>query len=113
MMKQFYLSGLYQYPTDDCGHTFTTKIGMISLDSNMASVSSLSSSHIVIRGTAAKIRLPVRQILLLGTPTLKCCSQMDFKGTDNGKDLLTNRKDPWAESKGLKGLLQKNQFPRT
>ena len=23
---------------------------------------------------------------------------------DNGKDLLTNRKDPWAESKDLKGL---------
>ena len=37
---------------------------------------------------------------MLGAPTLKCCSQMDFKGTDNNaKDLLTIRKDPWAESK--------------
>ena len=44
--------------------------------------------------------------LLLGAPTLKCCSQKDFKGTHNNrKDLLTNRKDPWAESK--------NQFSRT
>ena len=45
---------------------------------------------------------------------MKCCSQMDFKGThNNGKDLLTNRKDSWAESKDLKGLLLKNPFPRT
>ena len=28
---------------------------------------------------------------------------MDFKGTpNNGKDLLTSRKDPWAESQDLK-----------
>ena len=32
---------------------------------------------------------------------------------NNGKDLLTNRKDPSAESKDIKGLLLKNQFPRT
>ena len=40
----------------------------------------------------------------------------DFKGThNNGKDLLINRKDPWAESMDikLKGLLFKDQFPRT
>ena len=87
---------------------------MVSLDCNMAGVSSASSSHITIRGTAAKIQLPVRKILLLGAPTLKCCSQMDFKGThNNGKDLLTNRKDPLAESKDLKGLLLKHQFPMT
>ena len=37
----------------------------------------------------------VRKILLLGALTLKCCSQMDFKGThNNGKDFLTIRKDP-------------------
>ena len=55
------------------------------------------------------------KILLLGAPTLKCCSQMDcIKGThNNGKDLLTNRKDPWAETKDFKGLSLKNQFPRT
>ena len=77
---------------------------MVSLDCNMAGVTSASSSHIVIRGTAAKIQLPVRKILLLGAATLKCCSQMDFKGThNNGKD-LTNRKDPWAESKDLKAF---------
>ena len=84
--------------------TFTTQNGMVSLNCNMASVSSASSSHIAIRGTVAKIQLPVRKILLLVTLILKCCSQMDFKGThNNGKD-LTIRKDPWAESKGLKGL---------
>ena len=72
------------------------------------------SSHIAIRGTAAKMQLPIRKILLLGAPTLKCCSHMDFKVThNNGKDLLTNRKDPLAELKDLKGLLFKNLFPRT
>ena len=78
MMKQFYL----------CGFSVSTKNGMVSLDHNMAGVSSASSSHIVIRGTAAKIQLPVHKILLLGAaPTLKCCSQMDLKGThNNGKD---------------------------
>ena len=46
----------------------------------------------------------LRKILLVGAPTLKCCSQMDFKGTqNNGKDLLTNQKDPIGLSiKGLK-----------
>ena len=88
--------------TDDCGYTFTTKNGMVSLDCNMAGVSSASSSHIAIRGTATKIQLPV-----------KCCSQMDFKGNgNNGKDLLTNRKDPWAESKDLKGLSLKNYISK-
>ena len=105
---------LVSVSTDDCGYTFTTKNGKASLDCNMAGVSSASSSHIMIRDTAAKIQLAVRKILLLGAPSLKCCSQMDFKGTHyKGKDLLTNRKDPRAESKDLKGLLLKNQFPRT
>ena len=32
-----------------------------------------------------------------------------FKGTDTtGKDLLTIRKDPWAESKDLEGILLTN-----
>ena len=71
----------------------------------MADVSSASSNHIAIHGTVAKIQLPVHKILLLGAQTLKCCSQMDFKRTDNhGKDLLRIRKDPWAESKDLNGL---------
>ena len=64
----------------------------------------VSNSHITIHGTGTKIQLPVCKIILLGAPTLKCCSQMDFKfnGThNNGKDLLTNTKDPWAESKDL------------
>ena len=57
---------------DDSGHKrFTTKNGMVSLDCNMAGVSSTSSSHIVIHGTVAKIQLPVLKILLLGDPTLK------------------------------------------
>ena len=42
-------------------------------------------------GFASKIQLPLPKILLLGAPTLKYCSQMDFKGThNNGKDLLTH-----------------------
>ena len=55
--------------TADGGYRFLTKNGMVSLDCNMAAgVSSASrSSHITIRGTAAKIELPVRKILLLGT----------------------------------------------
>ena len=53
---------------------------MVSLDCNMVSASSASSSHITIRSTAAKTQLPIRKkILLLSTPNLKCCSQMDFK----------------------------------
>ena len=68
---------------------------MVSLDCNMVGVLSASSSRIVIRGTAEKIQLAVHKILLLGAPTLQCCSRMDFKGThNNGTDLLTNRKDP-------------------
>ena len=63
--------------TDDCGYmSFTTKNAMVSHDCNMAGVSSASSSHITIHGTAAKIQ-PVRKILLLGTPTLK-----DFTTTE-------------------------------
>ena len=103
---------LVSVSTDNCGHKwFTTQNGMVSLYCNMVGA---SSSRIVIRSTAAKIKLPVRKVLLLGTPAFKCCLQMDFKGThNNGKDLLTDRKDPWAESKDFKGLLFKNQFPRT
>ena len=105
---------LVSVSTDDCGHTFTTENGMVTLDCNMAGVSSASSSQITICDTVAKIQLLVRKILLLGAPTLKCCSQMNFKGIhNNGKDLLTSRKDPWAESKDLNGLLLKNLFPRT
>ena len=106
MMKQFYLlCGLYQYQLMIVD-THLQPNGMVSLDCNMAGVTSASSSHIVICSTAAKLQLPVHKILLLGAPTLKGCSQMDFKGThNNGKDLLTIRKDPWDESKDLKGLL--------
>ena len=72
-----------------------TKNGMVSLDCNMAGVPSASSSDITIRGTATKIQLPLHKILLLGAPTLKCCSQMDFKGPHhNGKDPLTKKKGP-------------------
>ena len=86
---------------------------MVSLDCNMAGVSSASSSHIMIRGTVAKIQLPVRKMLLLRAPTLKCCSQMAFKGThNNGKDLLTIRKDPSAASKDLKGLSMKKSLSK-
>ena len=62
-------------------------------------------SHITICGTAAKIQLHARKILLLGALTVKGCSQMDFKAPhNNGKDNLTNRKDSRAESKDWKGL---------
>ena len=88
---------LVSVSTDDCWYTFTTQNGMVSLDCNMAVVSSASSGHITICGTVAKRQLPIRKILLLGALTLKCCSQMDFK-----KDLLTNKKDPSAESKAFK-----------
>ena len=53
-------------------HTCATQNSMVSLDCNIAGVSSASSSHIMIRSTAAKIQvlqLPVRKILLLGAPT--------------------------------------------
>ena len=34
---------------------------------------------------------------------VKCCSQMDIKGTHNNeKDLVTNRKDPRTESTDFK-----------
>ena len=36
---------LVSVSTDDCGYTFTTKNGMVSLDYNMAGVLSGSSSH--------------------------------------------------------------------
>ena len=102
MVKQNCLS-LWLVSTDDCEHTwFTTKNGMVPpwLQHGRCIVC-FKQSHRDSRH-CAKIQLPVRKILLLGTSTLKCCSQMDFKGThNNGKDLLTNRKDPWAESKGL------------
>ena len=107
MTKQFCSCDLYQYEL--------TTVGTRDLQpkmANMADLSSASSSHIMIRGTAAKIQLPVRKMLLLSTQTLKCYSEMDLKGTDNnGTELLTNRNDPWAESKDLKGLLLINQFP--
>ena len=77
MVKQFYPCGLSQYQlTIQGGHPFTTKNGMVSLDRNMASVSCASSSHMEIRDTAAKKPpAPISKILLLGAPTLKCCSQ--------------------------------------
>ena len=87
---------------------------MVYLDRNMVGVLSASSSHIAIRSTAAKTQLPVRKILLLGAQTLKCCSQVDFKGPhNNGKDLLTNKKDPRAESKDLKGLFIRKSISMT
>ena len=57
---------LVSVSTNDCGYTFTTKNGMVSLDCNMADASSASSSHhITIPGTAAKIQLPIHKILSL------------------------------------------------
>ena len=106
MTKPILLLWLVSVSTDDYAYTFTTQNPFKTLDCNMAGVSSASSNHITIRNSEAKIQLPVRKLLLLGALALKCCSQMDFKGPHhNGKDLLINRKDPWAESKDLKGLL--------
>ena len=39
-------------------------------------------SHRAIHGTVARVQLVVHNILLLGAPTMKCCSQMDFSGLD-------------------------------
>ena len=114
MMKHFYPWGLYQCQLMIVGTHLQPKYGMDSLACNMAGVSSASSSHIAIHSTAAKIQLPVCKTLLLETLTLNCSSQMDFKATDNnGKDLLTIRKDqskdslwPFSEksiSKAIKG----------
>ena len=96
MMKQFYPCGLYQYQL--------TIVGTRDLQLNMVWFPLIaiwrvhrllqSSSHVAIRGTAAKTQLAVRKILLLGAPTLKCCSQMNFKITHNGKDLLKKQKGP-------------------
>ena len=36
-----------KYFTDDCGYTFTTQNGMVSLDCNIVDVSSASSSHMI------------------------------------------------------------------
>ena len=92
---------LVSVSTDDCGHTLTTKNGTVSLDCNMVGVSSASSNHIAIRSTAAKIQLPIRKILLLRRSNFEMVLTNGlFKGThNNGKDLLTNRKDRF---KGLK-----------
>ena len=92
--------------TDECGYTFTTKTKMVSLNCNNGGcIVCFKQSH-------AKTQQTVHKILLHDAPTLKGCSQMDFKETHNN-DRLTSRKDPWAELKDLKGLLLKNQFPRT
>ena len=56
--------------TYDCGYTFTTKNDMVSLDCNIASVSSASRSHI--QETACSPNT------VPGALTLKCCSQMDL-----------------------------------
>ena len=77
-MKQFYPCGWYQYQLTIVGTHLEPKMVWSSLIATLAGVSSASSSHITIRGTAAKTQLPVRKILLLGALTLKCCSQMDF-----------------------------------
>ena len=53
---------LVSVSTDNCGHIFTTKSGMVSLDGNMAGVSSASSSHNAIHGTAAKVQLTARSL---------------------------------------------------
>ena len=36
-----------------------------------------------------------------------------FKGIDNGKDLLTIRKDPWAESKEQKSISKDIKGPKS
>ena len=85
MMKQFYPCDLYQYQLMIVGTYLKPKNGMVSLDCNMAGVTSASveaKRHTAIHGTAEIIQLPVRKILLVGAPALKRCSQMDFKGTD-------------------------------
>ena len=74
MMKQFYLCGLYQqYQLTIVGTHLQPKIvwSPLIVTWQVYCLLQLSSSHIVIRGNAAKIlpvrkiRLPVRKILLL------------------------------------------------
>ena len=62
---------LVSVSTDNCGHMIYIKNGLVSLDCNMAGVLSASIGHIAIRGTAAKIKLPIGKIRFLGAPTLK------------------------------------------
>ena len=103
MMKQFYLCGLYQYQLTIVGTHSQPKMALSPLIATWRVYRLLQAVTSRFAGTAEKIQLPVHKMLLLGAPTLKCCSRMDFNGThNNGKDLLTNRKDPWAESKDLK-----------
>ena len=70
MMKQFYSCGLYQYQLTIVGTDSQPKMVWSPLIATwQVYVSSASSSHIVIRGTAAKIQMPIRNILLLGAST--------------------------------------------
>ena len=115
-MKQFYPCGLIvSVSIVDCGLTwFTTKNGVVSLDCNMAGgivcfkQSHRDSQHWFKNTTARSQDTVVRRFVLEKLLT------QDFKGPHkNGKDLLTNRKDPWPALKEVKGLLLKNQCPRT
>ena len=78
MMKQFYPCGLYQYQQTIVGTHLQPKMVRSPLIATWWVYHLIQSSHITIRSTVAKVQQPIRKILLLGAPTLKCCSQMDF-----------------------------------
>ena len=81
-MKQFYLCGLYQYQLTIVGTHLQPEMVWSPLIATRQVYRLLQAVIIImIRGTGAKIQLPIHKILLLGAPTLKCCSQMNFKGT--------------------------------
>ena len=110
MMKQFYHCGLYHYQYQRMIVGTHLQLKMVwspliatwrvyrllqAITSRFTALQQISSAH--------------SKILSLGDPTLKCC----FRGTHNsGKDLLTNRKDPWAELKDLKGLFIENSISK-
>ena len=102
-MKQFYPCGLYQYQLTIVGtRDLQPKMVWSPLIATWRVYHLLQAVTSRFAALRQKYRLPSRKIMLLGALTLKFCSQKDFKGPhNNGKDLLTNRKDPWAESKDL------------
>ena len=114
-IKQFYPCGLYQYQLTIVGTHLQPKIVWSPLIATWW-VYRLLHQAVTSRFAALRQRYNCSFVKYccsaLGLKTYG--SQMDFKGPhNNGKDLLRIRKDPWAESKDLRGLLLTNQFPRT
>ena len=111
MIKQLHLCGLYQYQLMTVS-TRDLQLKMVWAPLiatwwvyRLLQAVTLCSRH------CGKNTIARSQNLLLGAPTLKSCPQIAFKGTpNNGQDLLTSRKDSWAESKDLKAFYRQINF---